>query len=79
MNNNIHWNKTNKLLPSFDNSLEILNTGWVLGRFSMIKFSTVRYIESHKRWQMWDYSWCLEDPVEWMYIPTELVLEWGKR
>lgn len=68
------WFKTEEILPNNHDGID--NRGWVLGRFSRIKFSTVRYIESHSRWQNWDYSWCHNYPREWMYIPNELVSEW---
>lgn len=69
----MQWFKTEEILPKNDDSID--NRGWVLGRFSRTSFSTVRYVESHTRWQYWDYSWCERSPREWMYIPDELVTE----
>ena len=69
----IQWNNTRDTVPEI--SENPFDSGWVLGRFSRTKFSTVRYIFCEGKWQMWDYSWCERPPMQWTKIPKELYEE----
>jgi hypothetical protein len=64
------WINCAEELPKETDPME---SGWVLVKFCKTYISTARYIGSHSRWQMRDYSWAKQVPMAWMRIPEELL------